>query len=428
MPNLVLKFSPGESCLHTGIGRKVEDRIVVENCSKGTVLYGPYINLGPGEYLAAVTFDTDETLAGSVLMDVCTGGSARIASARCDLRKVAKGGGRAELRFALEQSVTGLEIRVFCVKNVSATVHAVELTRTDPVANAAAQLGGATAASDLGGRLQHLELLCRGGRATFVGNNRVLSKVVVGGSVLAFLMPADDLLLMPETVVRGIHEAGLTAYLCATVTQSDHCLDVGANYGYYTCLMARLAPLGKTLGVEPNEPLCRLVRDNVFSNSLQPTADAVHAAVSDRSGRLTLYRRPLRSGNTSIAKVSDALVQKLGEPDQEPFEVDCVTIDELRGRMQGRIDVMKIDVEGAEPLAFRGARQTIAANPNLKIVMEWAPGQIRGAGFDLREFLDDLAAQGLRSAIIQGNGMLQPIPLPDLINQRYFSGVLLTRR
>ncbi|MBV8910348.1 MAG: FkbM family methyltransferase [Gammaproteobacteria bacterium] len=429
MANLALKFSARESCIHTNVGSKAQDRIVVENCHKGTALYGPYVSLGAGDYVATVYFDAEGSLTGDVLMDICASGAGRIVSAKFDLEEVAQRSRNVGLRFSLAQGVTALEIRLFCLKHVSATITAVELTRGEQlVGDVGSLLSSGLATLDLGSRLDRLELLCRGGSATYVGNNRVLAKVVIGSSVLAFLMPADDLLLMPDTVVRGVHEAGLTQYFAANISHGDQCVDIGANYGYYTCLMARLAHRGRTIGVEPNQPLFDLVRDNLYINSLQSAGRTLHAAVSNQSGRLTLYRRPVRSGNTSIAKVTDELVRKLGEPAQEAFTVDCLSIDDLQARLAGRIDVMKIDVEGAEPLAFRGAKQTIAANPQLRIVMEWAPAQIQGAGFEVREFVGELAALGLQAAIIHNGGLLRPIALTDLLGQRYQSGVLLTHR
>src|SRR6185295_12412583 len=99
-----------------------------------------------------------------------------------------------------------------------------------------------------------------------------------------------------------------------------------------------------------------------------------------------LHRRVGRSGNTSLAKVCDAELAKIGEPPSEAFEIGALPVDALLPEFRGRLDHMKIDVEGAEPLVLRGAAETLAANPQLRIVMEWAPSQIQGAGFDIRGF------------------------------------------
>jgi FkbM family methyltransferase len=64
----------------------------------------------------------------------------------------------------------------------------------------------------------------------------------------------------------------------------------------------------------------------------------------------------------------------LGETDAEMFEVPGIRVDDLLCKLGGRIDFIKIDVEGAEPLVIKGARRAIETNPRLQIVMEWSPG------------------------------------------------------
>jgi FkbM family methyltransferase len=426
MPNIALKFWPREACLLSGVGKKTSSGIVIDNCSAGAAVYGPYITLDPGDYVASVYFDHQKMLTGSATMDVFAGGTRAIKSALFDLGKVSASGNKIELEFSIDQKKSRLEIRLFCANQVTATITGVELTSYDEIVDdAGSRLSQGIATSGLISRLDRLELLTRGGSATYVGNNRILAKIVVGSNVFAFLMPADDVLIVPAAVVSGVYESGVTQYFADNINPSDNCLDIGANYGYYTCLMARLAPQGKTIGIEPNGPLFDLTRDNIHINSLQMIADAVHGAVSDQSGKLTLYRRPTRTGNTSIAVVSEALVEKLGEPAPEAFEVDSMSIDDLQRSLGGKIDMIKIDVEGAEPLAFRGMTQTLAANPNLKIVMEWSRGQIRGAGFDVSEFVAALGALGLQAAVIGPGGLLRPIALTDLLTEKYYSGVLL---
>lgn len=52
-------------------------------------------------------------------------------------------------------------------------------------------------------RLRRIERDSHGGRATYIGNNRLLAKCVVRDSLIAFLLEADDLLLTPWFVVSG---------------------------------------------------------------------------------------------------------------------------------------------------------------------------------------------------------------------------------
>jgi hypothetical protein len=81
-----------------------------------------------------------------------------------------------------------------------------------------------------------------GGRATYIGNNRVLTKVIVGDCDFAFVVEADDRLISPWFIVTGKYDTATTNYLLRNLRRESHCLDVGSNFGYFTCLMARLCP------------------------------------------------------------------------------------------------------------------------------------------------------------------------------------------
>ncbi len=87
---------------------------------------------------------------------------------------------------------------------------------------------------------------------------------------------------------------------------------------------------------------------------------------------------------------------------------------------------MKVDVEGAEPLVFRGAREAISRNPQLTIVMEWSPGQIQHAGFDVAQFLSELDAAGLNPFDLV-DGREQAISFATLAGLQYRAGVILRR-
>lgn len=281
-----------------------------------------------------------------------------------------------------------------------------------------------TGLSIIDAKIDRLEALSHGTRATYLGDHRVLVRVVVEGVNIAFIVEAQDKLLTPWFMATGAYETDLTTFLVKNLRPDSHCIDVGANFGYFTCLMARFCPEGRVIGVEADRHVFELLRDNILINGFHGRAGAWHAAISDVKGRMLLYRRTGRSGNTSIAPVDASLTDAFGEPPVTPFETEAIRLDDLADELQGRVDFIKVDVEGAEPLVFRGGAVMISRNPQAVIVMEWSPGQIRHAGFDLSDFLDDLAKMDLRPFDLQ-DGAEVALSFSELANLEYRAGVVL---
>ncbi len=275
-------------------------------------------------------------------------------------------------------------------------------------------------------RLARLEDFSHGSRATYMGHGLVLLKAVVHGHTIAYLVEADDRLIAPWFIASGHYETELTDFFAATLRPDDRCLDVGANFGYFTCLFARFCPQGRVIGIEADARLFTILRDNIHINGFGGHATPWQNAACESERMVQLHRRVGRSGNTSIARVPDSFTDLLGEPPSEAFSVSGVTVDGAVTRWEGRLDVMKVDVEGAEPLVFQGAATAIAANPQLQIVMEWSPGQIAHAGFGIGDFLDALAAMGLGFYGLEPG---RPVLSRDaLLGLDYAAGILLTRQ
>lgn len=292
---------------------------------------------------------------------------------------------------------------------------------TEKVAALSAQL------ADTQALLTRIEALQYGGRGTYVGGGRVLTKSVFPDWTLAYLVEGNDRLISSHLITYGRHEDDITNFFLRNIALDSHCLDLGANIGYFACIMARRAWHGRTIAVEADPLIWKYVDDNLHINFLEGRSEALCGAVSDTIGELTLHRRITRSGNTSIIEMGEALTASMSEPPSEAFVVPCFTIDSLLPKMGGRVDFIKIDVEGAEVLAFRGARETILSNPQIQIIMEWSPGQFQAAGFEIPPFLEILRSYGLSPSMLNVDGTTYPISYEVLAATPYLSGVLLTR-
>lgn len=209
---------------------------------------------------------------------------------------------------------------------------------------------------------------------------------------------------------RKIHEPALTKFLLTRFAgpAERNFIDVGANIGYFSCLMSKLAgPGGKVLAVEPEPNNLKLLEQNLKINQL--TNVAVHACAlgaSEGSATLGLYK-PANRGRHSILD-TDA---------KSTVEVRVRTLDDL-ANSSGSGDVLwslvKIDVEGYEGFVLAGAKQTL---PRMEaLVMEFSPALLKKAGIDPASLLDTLCGEFSRMYRIERTELVPISPSECLGN------------
>lgn len=206
-----------------------------------------------------------------------------------------------------------------------------------------------------------------------------------------YVIPARDMVMTPQLVVYRQWEAQLSALLPRLCPPGSVFVDVGANFGYFTCLLA--AKLGRTAGsrviaIEPNPDMLRLLRTNVGINWSGAPVRIEPVAVAETPGEMVLTIPDDRAANGTLAPI---------EPEGRTLRTHRVAVTRLDDLLRGepRIDLIKIDVEGFEPAVLRGAAETLA-RPGLRLVLEWSVPQLREAGFDPMETPRLLHAAGFR--------------------------------
>jgi FkbM family methyltransferase len=173
-------------------------------------------------------------------------------------------------------------------------------------------------------------------------------------------------------------------------------VDVGANHGYFTVLAARLVgPSGRVIAFEPNPPVFAQLREHLTRNSLTNVTPEP-LALSDTAGSLTFFVStcPTNSGLSSSVP-QDGAFERGGLDSNRTIQVSATTFDDWsRTHDVGRIDLMKIDVEGAEPSVLRGMAQTLAEAPPDGIICEVRPGS------DAGEIADMLTRHGYGARVL----------------------------
>jgi len=186
-------------------------------------------------------------------------------------------------------------------------------------------------------------------------------------------------------------EPALFDFLKNTIRPGDVVLDVGAFVGIYAVLAARWSGLqGRVIAFEPTPSSAALARKHLAFNSLGPErVQLVEAAVSDRATRATLHQYDAHAMPyvNSLAAAVDTDARAVTS------DVAVVTIDEVCRELKVVPSVIRMDVQGAEIHALRGARETIRAASRLSVVVEMHPQCWPAFGIreqDARDTLRDL--------------------------------------
>lgn len=211
----------------------------------------------------------------------------------------------------------------------------------------------------------------------------------LGGFTLRVHRRGDDV-MAPALLRSGVWEPQETELLLALLRPGMVFVDAGANIGYYSVLASRLVgPGGRVRAFEPAPDSFRLLQMNLADNGCG-NAVAHRAALWDRhGGELTLYLCDRNPGDHRTAAPAEAA--------RRTARVPATTLDAALG---GRVDVIKMDTQGAEARIWGGMRRTLERSPGLLMLAEFWPHGLRRAGSDPAAFLGALRAAGFQPELV----------------------------
>jgi FkbM family methyltransferase len=217
---------------------------------------------------------------------------------------------------------------------------------------------------------------------------RVLSKYLM-------FADADDFSVTPHLALNGYWESWTTLAIARALRPGVHAVDVGANHGYFTLLMADAAGAdGRVLAIEPNPRLAELVARTLEVNGYSRCAAVLAAAAGASSGIANLVVPRHRWADASIVRAAAST--------DDVMAVETTSVDDA-ARAWPRVDFVKVDAEGAEEAIWAGMTCTLRRNRHIVVVMEFKPAsypdprrflaRIAADGFPLRRIGDDAAIE-----------------------------------
>jgi len=166
------------------------------------------------------------------------------------------------------------------------------------------------------------------------------------------LLSAADRGFACNVMLDGYWESWLTRFLAGRLKAGMHVADIGANFGYYTLLMAAaVGPAGRVHAIEPHPETAHVLRQNVVLNGFDRYTEVHELALgAEISGEVTLF--------TPDGEPKNATVVATAPPHGgRAVTVRATSFDELLGDQ--RLDLVKIDAEGAEVGILAGMARLI---------------------------------------------------------------------
>ena len=212
-----------------------------------------------------------------------------------------------------------------------------------------------------------------------------------------------------HVLLDGFWEIWLTLFCARNVKRGMTAIDVGANFGYYSLLLAELVGVkGELVAVEPNPHAADFLRSSIELNGLLGRTRIERLALGATiSGEASLYIPHSEPKNALI--VSESFQPHV--QDGAVVKVPVTTLDRLASSCS-RVDFIKIDAEGAEQVILEGMGETIARHKPM-IVVEFNPGRYA----DAHGFLKRLA--GIYGSLrrLDFSGEAVPVTAEDLLSK-----------
>ena len=194
--------------------------------------------------------------------------------------------------------------------------------------------------------------------------------------------------LSMELSIYGIWEPIETDFVRNTIKNNEVVLDIGANIGYYTLILAKLVgDGGQVFCFEPEPNNFQKLKKNIEKNKYQNVV-CENIAISNKNGEIQLYLSERSIGQHKIYN-SDAVSEK-------SITVKTSSLDNYfkNNKLREKISFIKIDIEGAEFFVLDGMQTILKNNKKLKILLEFDPNQIKDSGTTSNDLLNLLNGEG----------------------------------
>jgi len=240
------------------------------------------------------------------------------------------------------------------------------------------------------------------------------------------VMIVDPRTYFPKVYVEGSYEKAVVKFLKRELSPGMVCIDVGANVGYYTLLMAKLVgQQGRIIAFEPTPSTARVLTKNVTLNQ-RSNIVVEELALFNEEGVREFQVGP--SGYEVYNSLGAITHPSAVEQNFENYRVRCVTLDTYltsSGIGTDGVDLVKIDVEGAELMVLQGMEETMRESCNLSILFEFSDWTTAGFGYQSEQIARWLLERNYHLFLLKSSRHLRKVTSEHLRSGNRPSGKML---
>lgn len=218
-------------------------------------------------------------------------------------------------------------------------------------------------------RWSNIAELRRWAKAVPMGNGTILCRTL--GKYKQYVSETD-IGLTPFIIMDGFCEYSITEFVARNVSNGMTVMDLGANYGYYTILMADLVgETGKVYAFEPNPAAVAAIGLSLRVNNYDCRVSIDRRALWNGSNQQVTFHVPaIAATNARVVWPLDSRLppSDAGTPDAGSMTIETVALDDLA--LDG-VSFIKADIEGAEERLWQGGRKFFERNPNVILLLEF---------------------------------------------------------
>lgn len=217
--------------------------------------------------------------------------------------------------------------------------------------------------------------------------------------------------LFRRLAIYGEYEPKLVKSCLQHLNRNKDVIDIGANIGFYSVLFAQEINK-RVLSVEPTQNALKRLRQNIKLNNVESKVEIFEGVVSDHNGTLKIKSVV---GKEEYSTICNPVHESIGQQQILEEEVECITLDDLIEKYQLSPGFIKMDVEGAEMLVFKGAMKTLTKHRPI-IISELTDELLRKNGSSAAEIIELIVSANYK--------VIDPLNASNTFKNQKFGDVL----